>query len=397
MSESEKNDGGMWIPEVPDPAKEKRHKRTLTGLVFLSMALATLFGAESQWAHFAGFFLAGCGVFLLGKTLAACFALTGLAALNAFAFGAGWWAAFWSLVAGGVVAALFSVWTPDFRKVNAATIRFIVNKSSLDEEGREFAQIFAREFAPVLGFVLCVYTAFWFLGFLEELLTITIMAAFAWCGKMEKHYGGRSMAGVILANPDDLYNSLIGLNSVFSLHAFPSGVNNNPTINVSIARRGSGPIYFYVLCLNCPGKFNGFKQIYKFMHMGRLVKDVRAVIREELKHRNSSACWHTDWDALFFMLNSGSPVVGSVSVPMRDFSREAFLALVHIYFWFFIRHRYVFLGNLVGFIGESVGKIRYMFFKSDADARDTTRAACERELREFFKSDADARDTTRLR
>ena len=49
------------------------------------------------------------------------------------------------------------------------------------------------------------------------------------------------------------------------------------------------------------------------------------------------------------------------------------MALTHIYFWFFIRYRYAFLGKIVELVGASAGKIMYMFFKSDADARETTR------------------------
>ena len=374
MSESEKNDGGMWIPEVPDPEKEKRHTRTLTGLVFLLMALATLFGAESQWAHLAGFFLAGCGVFLLGKTLAACFALTGLAALNAFAFGVGWWAAFWSLVAGVVVAALFSAWTPDFSKVNAAIIRFIVNRFPLDKEGKEFAQILAREFAPVLGFVLCVYAAFWLLGFLEELLTITIMAAFAWCGKMEKHYGGRGMMGIVLSNPEGANNPLVASNSIFSLSAFPPGTKKNPTVSIKIATRRSGHVYFCIWCDFCSGKFSNFKQLYKFTQMRRMVRDVRAIIQEDMKCRNTQHFWNVDWGGfLYSMRKLRHTPVGADTTVMDDLSKEAFMSLVHIYFWFFIRQRYAFLGGIVEFVGASAGKIMYMFFKSDADARETTR------------------------
>ena len=326
MSESEKNDGEMWIPEVPDPEKEKHHTRTLTGLVFLLMALATLFGAESQWAHLAGFFLAGCGVFLLGKTLAACFALTGLAALNAFAFGVGWWAAFWSLVAGGVVAALFSAWTPDFSKINAAIIRFIVNRFPLDKEGKEFAQILAREFAPVLGFVLCVYTAFWFLGFLEELLTITIMAAFAWCGKMQKYYGipGNQIVGLVLSDPEGADNPLVMTNAIFSLRAFPAGAKENPTIGIHIALRDSGHAYFYILCLSCSGKFSNFQQLYKFTQMRRMVRDVRAIINEDTKCRNTNAGWNVDWILPFSVRNSKHAPVGADTTAIDELSKEAF-------------------------------------------------------------------------
>ena len=94
---------------------------------------------------------------------------------------------------------------------------------------------------------------------------------------------------------------------------------------------------------------------------------------EELKSRNSKSAWHTRW--MFSPSRDGQ-------FHSERFGLTRFYAGVHpdssrimitFYFWFFLRYRYKFLGGVVGHIGESAGKILYMFHKSDSVARDTTR------------------------
>lgn len=370
---SEKNIGERrQFPEAPDPIKERRHTRTWTGSVFLLIALAILWRAESQWMLFAGFLLAGMGVFLMRSALFICFVLVGLAVLNAFVFGAEWEVAAFSFLAGGIATALFSIWTPDFRKIKMAIIRFIMNRLPFDSEVKQFIYILGEEFLAMMGFVLLVFLVLGWLGFIEELLIITIMAFLAWCAKMENYYGYK-LGGLIFQNDEGVPSDFaMTMSPVYSLSAFHPGEKNNPTIGIHIAyRRDTFHTYFRIWCHNCPSQSSGPGKIYKLTQMSRMVQDVEAIKDEDMKCRNTNECWIIDWAPWNFN-HKDNALLTNASMPIGNLSREAFMALVHIYFWFFVRNRYAFLGGIITFLGKNAGKIMYMFLESDADARKTT-------------------------
>lgn len=389
MSNSEKNqkdkDAGIGVPPMPNIPDEQRKEQLAAGFGILLIALLLLFGAESEWTRIFGILFAGGGVALLGAPWLAFLVLTALFAvvvaalfaLNGFAVNAAWREVVTLLITGGVVAQLSHFWVPACRKPIKSALDFALKRKFADEEERIFAITLVREFAPIVGFVLCVYSTFWFLGFLEEILTITILAAFAWCAKMEKHYGGEGISGSMitqgLVDPDNianLDNALIIPGPFLVLMAFPNGTTKkNPSIGISMARYGCGPIYFVMRVYNFPSEFEKKEFFYKFMQMSRLIRHAQQLIAEERKYRSTSNCWHIDLD-LWRVSGLSAWRVGATRLPARVHP-AVFMILINFYFWFFIRYRYSFLGKIVQFIGESAGKILYMFYKSDADARKT--------------------------
>ena len=139
----------------------------------------------------------------------------------------------WLLLAGTIGTAIL-LRIPASRNCAGELFSSLLQRRFPDEQERKFALAFVREFAPVLVFVACVYVVFWFLGFLEEIVTVTILAFFAWCAKMEKYYGGGfDFPGQVLARGATYKDDFVAaMCPFFSLTAFPSGTKNNPTINI---------------------------------------------------------------------------------------------------------------------------------------------------------------------
>ena len=379
----EDKDAGIGIPPMPNIPDEQRNEQLAAGFGILLVALPLLFVAESEWTRIVGLLLTGGGVALLGSTwwiLIALFAavVAALFAQNGFVIPAAWEREVAMLIVGGVAARLSHLWIPACRKSIKSALDSVLKIKFTDDQERIFAITLVQEFVPIVGFVLCVYAAFWFLGFLEEILTITILAAFAWCAKMEKHYGGWGISGVVIPNNlTNLDNALTIASPFLFLRAFPYDIRDtdgtrkkNPSIGIGIAQyQGIGPIYLVMEAYNFPDEFTKKEFFYRFMQIPRLIRQAERLIAEESKTRNTANCWHVDFNLWWI---SGPRIwrVGSTRMPARV-SPEVFMILINFYFWFFLRYRYSWLERIVRFIGECAGKILYIFYKSDADARKT--------------------------
>ena len=377
MSESEKTeneDGGIPIIESSDPCKEKRR----AGFAFLFVAFALILGASTPeragsgsafWEGLClfGFLLAGAGVCLVKTPWSVSIALAVFAALNGFTIGANGWHVSLLLLAGGVAAWLALRRGPAIKQPVLRAFEFAVGGffAQDQEDERELARALAREFAPIIALVLCVVAVFGFLGLIGEILTVGILAVFAWLGKMEKHYGAPdyiSIGGII---KDPLTGKHIGVDArpLFTLKAFAPKrrkKKQNPKINIGLAWNAFGPLYFCV----------GYDSIYKFWEFARMVRETGKIMEEELKSRNATGgIWHISWQGVVTSKRELSFAAHS----MRGVHPDIFLALVNLYFWHLIRYGCPFLPRVVRPIGQNAARIFYFFYRSDTVARETTR------------------------
>ena len=293
-------------------------------------------------------------------------------------------------ILGGFVFAGFAIASLAFcfssiRNYGLKVAEPIMKKIFPDEKERSMAMGLIYDFAPILSFILCVYTVFWGIGYFEEIITVGILASFAWFAKMEKHYGGRfKILGAVIDEGSATEDSF-----VCSIHPFlclraplknPHSKahidrRDDPTINIGIASRTFAPIYFCLWTYNISVTNHASVRygIYTFWQIPYLFEDIRNIAQIEGKTIGAdlhTLCMMFD-DS--FLDNKGRreiPISGSIRMPY-GVHPNYFHIIVTLYFWFLIRYRNKYIGGIVGYIGWCMGKILYMFFKSDVHARDT--------------------------
>ena len=385
MSESEKpkeNGGEIPVFGLPDPHKERRG----AGFFLLFVACALILGASTperagsgsafwEGLRLFGFFPAGAGAVLVKTPRSVCIALVTLVALNYFVVDADWWHVGFPFLAGVAAVPLFLLCAPSMarcilREFARALIQFFPK-----EYERKLARCLVLEFAPTIALVVCVIAMFGLLGLTGEILTVGILAVFAWLGKMENHYGSPDYGrpGVILPDPYTGKRIVAWFMPVFTFKAFaPETEEEGPNrkINVGLAGYDFGPLYFCVTMSGFPEGWTRYMDhsIYKFRELVRLIRDTQEIMEEELKSRNVvGGLWHVSWQG---WVSKGNLCFTKRSV--RGVDSGILLALVNLYFWHLIRYGCPFWPRIVRPIGQNVARIFYFFYKSDTIARETT-------------------------
>ncbi len=262
------------------------------------------------------------------------------------------------------------------RRLISSAGESLLMKRFADKSERAFVRDFSREAMPMLIFIACVYGLFGLLGFIEELLTITILAAFAWCAKMEKHYSGRASVSYRKEDGVPPWTQAAGRDEIIRLaeaagYAFGKDIRQKASIVVSIftEQKRGGMTRFYISAFNCPG-YESFHKLYNFTKIPELFRDVAEIITAEMKSRSAKISWHLNWEGDHTM-EYKSMLAGGYSTPasFHKGSSAAVMLLTSMYFWHLIRHRYKYLGWLVRHIGQSTGKILYFFYQGETVAR----------------------------
>ena len=387
MSESEKHKGGDVVIESSDLGKEKRR----AGFLLLFIAVALIFGASTperagsgsafwEWLRLSGFIFAGAGMALVKTPWPVGIAFVVFVALNYLIVDADAKLAF-ALLVGGIALPWALCYAPAIKKTASHLCEYAVRgffPNDNQENERELARRLAQELGPVITLIACVVAVFCFLGLIGEILTVGILAIFAWCAKMEKYYGAskHSFIGAVIKDPEGGKDICALIPPLFTLKAFnPETEEEKPNrkICISVAGNAYGPLYF---CVTMAGKYpKGWSlwmdhSLYKFWGLLRMVRDTNKIMEEEMKSRNNEGgIWHTDWQGYGASMNE----LGFSSHSIRGISSGILLAMVNLYFWHYIRYGCPFWPRIVRPIAQNAARLFYFFYKSDAVARETTR------------------------
>ena len=359
---------------------ELRKERIMIESGFLSLALVLIFIPDLEWIKLFGFFLAGSSIAFLKSNWVRILALSivmfivlgGIVRADSILL--------LSLIFLGTIATLqFSPWYSECCNFFNPYYESKLRKWFETENQRRLFRILVRDFSPVIGFLLCVYFVFGLLGYLGEIVTITIIAVLAWFAKMERHYASSFTYGSSIGEglgEENFTKLLYTVNPpLFSMRAFPPATEDiNPTIYVGIATYKHGPIHFAIWAEHCPTALDNIKpKPYKFTDALSLLKDVEEIIEKEKTSRNDSDLWYIDWR--FFEKMTDTPlgyniVYSSMRIP-GEYPPHFIMVLTVFYIWYSIRYRYEPLARFVSFIGKNMGKILFIFKESDGFARKT--------------------------